>query len=252
MRDGKTFSDLMSEIISSKTKLISTLVFILGIIVILSGAIVIGISLVTKKADAIEIKESGAMIISLGNRTRTASYLLSSNGNNAQTPWIDTNIEVKKGDRITFYVSGKICTAMHHIMEAAIKDTILPAIPWTGPEGLTCTNNIKEQKRKRFRLSSRYNQGQVIGIISTTTPDLRPDYKDIINVNTNEPYTVEKDGHLWLTINEVFLDDEILNTKTYQDLYMSKTEYDFIKKNHYANVWYDDNSGFFSVNMEIK
>jgi hypothetical protein len=258
-KESKSFADLLSEVITSPKKFILFLVLILTTSVMIVGALCFVVNLFSKRASSIEVKASGALVIQLDNNLRTASYLLSANGNDDRSPWVDTNIDVKVGDKITFHVSGKVCMAMHRMIDAAKANTIMPPLPWCGPEGfdLNRVTNSRpaEVKRKNYLICPEFNQGQVLGIISSKENTiLRPDSAYVIDINkyTDEYYEVKKNkGHLWLLVNEVFLDDMLLNSIEPNDLAIDSTEFNFIKKNHYSNVWYDDNCGFFSINMEI-
>jgi hypothetical protein len=257
--ESKSFADLLNEVITSPKKFFLFLALILATSIMIVGALCIVVNIFSKKATSIEVKASGALVIQLDNNLRTASYLLSANGNDDRSPWVDTNIDLKEGDKITFHVSGKVCMAMHRMMDAADSNTIMPPLPWCGPEGFdlnsVANSRPAEVKRKNYLICPEFNQGQVLGIITNKENGiLRPDSLNVIDVNkyTDEYYEVKRNnGHLWLLVNEVFLDDKLLNSIEPEDLAIDSTEFNFIKKNHYSNVWYDDNCGFFSINMEI-
>jgi len=205
------------------------------------------------------VTETGAVIINIKKNKETASFLLSSNGGGSCTPWINTGIHLSKGDKIKFKYSGKINIGMHKMIEAATKDTILPPLPWTSAEGIDAdicepkrTIRSLENNRKRCLIDTILPQGRLIGTISSTSrPNHRP--KEIIDIpsQTEEPYEIKEPGMLWLTVNESWLDLQTLLGLNDTLLGMKKGEYDFIKNNNYCNVWYDDNSGFFNVTIEI-
>lgn len=215
--------------------------------------------LLENNADNIRISETGAIIIEM-RKSKAATFLLSSNGGGSCTPWIDTGIHVTKGEKIFFKYSGKINTGIHTMVEAADKDIILPRIPWSSAEGLDmeiCSpkRDIQylERLRKKALLNPNLPQGRLIGTISSTSrPDHRPNVIIDIPKFTTDSYTICESGTLWLTINEAWLDSDFLMNNTVKSLGMSKKEFDFIKRNNYSNVWYDDNSGFFNVTIEIK
>lgn len=211
------------------------------------------------KADKIQITETGAIVIEMHHNREAASFLLSSNGGGTCSPWISTGIHICKGDKIKFNYSGTINIGMHKMMDAASKNIVLPPIPWTTAEGLDANmcdtrRDIRyiEKLRKKSLVNPNLPQGRLIGNISSTSkPEDRP--KKIIDIPkfTNDCYVATESGILWLTINDSWLNSEFMLTSNAKQLGMESNEFFFIKNNDYKNVWYDDNSGFFNVTIEI-
>jgi hypothetical protein len=73
--NSKSISDLISEILESLKKLLLFIVLIASIFVALTMTICVGVNFFYKKANSIEIKESGAMVIRLNNVSIAVSVL---------------------------------------------------------------------------------------------------------------------------------------------------------------------------------
>lgn len=251
----KTFQKVLSNrrFFWTFISLIALIVFIL-----ILAAIILSL-FIESKTEKIRITETGAIIIEMHSNRETASFLLSSNGGGSCTPWINTGIRLSKGDRIKFKYSGKINIGMHKMINAAIEDTILPPLPWSSAEGIDADicepkRDIRyfEKLRKKCLLRTNLPQGRLIGTLSSTSrPEHRPNTVIDVPKFTSDFYTVAESGTLWLTINEPWLDNESLMNLSPKLLGMDDAEFNFIKANNYSNVWYDDNSGFFNVTIEI-
>jgi hypothetical protein len=216
----------------------------------------------------VTVNSNGALEISPYPTKSAALFLLSANGGE-NSPWIDTGVEIKPGDQITVSASGKINMAIHRLIDNALHSQEnpnwghdLPFLPWNGPDGIDDKAAYPPRQyrredldRAKYRLASNVNQGAVIGFISDSCPGSSPmdasqdDTVDkAILIGHRRSFTAQREGHLWLTVNEIWLGPDM------SPAYEPKTNEEFqaqIVSNHYWNVWYDDNDGSFLVSIEI-
>ena len=106
--------------------------FLIGILIIVAGAIV-SFSLYITRPDQIEITtKAGNITLKRGNK-QDAILLLNPVGAK-NTPWVSTGIMVKTGDKITITASGRVNTSLKRVVKAAQTDEKLE-LPWVSPEG---------------------------------------------------------------------------------------------------------------------
>ena len=226
------------------------------------GLFVLFTEYASSKVRIVSTTKMGALTITINDNVESANFLLSPNGTGNFTPWVSTGIKLNKNDKISFSVSGKVCTGFHKMVSAARVDS-LPPLPWNGYEGIDKEQNKpprdyrkKEIIRKKFLIAPNYSQGKIIGIITfENKPVERPINKDIINISkfrSDSYYEVEDDGFLWLTVNDVWLDKVLLDTIKPEEINLKSEKINYIIEKEYWNLWYDDNAGFFSVLIEVK
>ena len=213
----------------------------------------------------VRVNYSGAVEISTTRSNKTAVFLLSSNGGE-DSPWIDTGIALTPGNKVTITASGKICMAIHRMIEANQADA-LPPVPWTGPEGLNNKASFparnyrpQEADRAKYRLASDLPPGRLIAIVSSDKPssdssvttklnDGKPsDEGKPLDIGKKQSFTSNSNGNLWLTVNDIWLGPNEA------DVYKPHTASEYLAKietPRYWNIWYDDNAGSFLVTIEI-
>lgn len=224
----------------------------------------------------ISITQNGAQVIELaGKRSIQWLYSASSKPSNetlGKTPgnliWSNSGIEVAKGDRIKFRVSGAVNLGIHHLVKSAETDT-LPFFHWTGPDGVPIRNDarpVDEHRRKK-----RIAVGEVVGkllmqvVPSGKEPDVRPDSERLYPVGAGKenPFTMRQSGYLYFTLNETPLDEKMENyyviTPDIDPKYAKehpvdnqKASWSKIKNQKYWNLWFDDNVGSLLVVAEIE
>jgi hypothetical protein len=264
-----TIPELVNQVISIRKKFWSLVALLVLLLFVFGVAFYLLFNYVTSRATEVRFTTSGAVEIRVDNQLSKATFQLSSNGGGC-SPWVNTGIEVEVGDEIRFFVSGKICVAAHRMFEtAALKNNFkLPPIPWTDKYGLEGNKECKPIRdvadnnsfnRKKYLVAEDYQQGRIIGAI--TLPNVNPKEhlpkSEVIDVPIYENenyYKVVNKGVLYLTVNEVWLETDLMNKLKPNDLAISKEEFKFIKGvgATYSNVWYDDNSGSFSMLIEKK
>lgn len=215
----------------------------------------------TKKVRLVNTSKMGALTITINDKIETASFLLSPNGTGNYSPWVNTGIELTKGDKISFSVSGKVCLGFHRMVHAANVDS-LPTLPWNGYKGVDeeyykpPRNKVeKETNRSKFLIAPKYPHEKMLGVITYKNPPGILVSKDIINISSSNKkslYEVKENGKLWLTVNDVWLSKGLLDTVDKDAIMLEQEEIDYIIQNKYWNIWYDDNAGFFSVIIEVE
>lgn len=177
--------------------------------------------------NSIELTEGGAIKLKGSGKTN-AVFLLSANGGDT-SPWIDTGIEVKAGQILKFKASGHINLAAHRLVEYAERDQPPPSV-WIGPQGESTegedNKRIKTPRpvdayRNNYALALHVPRGRIIGRIGSANPQFptKPlelsndsDSTDFFDVWAKQNgYKVKTDGHLWLTINEIWLSKDNKN-----------------------------------------
>ncbi len=199
------------------------------------------------------------------NSKKIVSVLLAANGD-YNTPWINTGVSLEKGDKIKISASGKICLAVPQMINSADLG-VLPSHPWIGPRGIDPDERYprndgrKRPKSWEYRVNPDEFMGRLIGTISNEKPKNRPQKENTLSIGEECEFESQKNGDLWLAINDIWLDRDALYTliedtekRVKQDTihvpYLSKLRY--ILKHEYYNAWFDDNAGSFMVNIQLE
>lgn len=210
----------------------------------------------------VEVQRSGTIELTLRNKEKTAWFLLNPSGDTAEpSPWVDTGVDVPEGAEVSIHASGRITVALHHIIASALDSIEYPPLsPWVGPEGLDPlryfprrSDRAEHIQRAALRLHPGIFQGRLIGIISSNAPQVRPDTSTIINIGQARTVlpSEHRGGHLYLAINEIWLDPPTLDMLTSLEP-SRRARWKAIADSNYANAWYDDNGGNFLVVVEIR
>jgi hypothetical protein len=236
---------------SSAKKMFLLLSFFVLCSLILLITIYFGLELITKKRVQIIQTNSGGLIYKIGNE-ETLSFLVS-----ASETWAKTDFAVQAGDKLEFRVSGKVNTAIHHLVKAAEKDT-KPDPPWIGPDGVPedMLRSKQDKYRKNFLLLPDAPYGALIGSIGHEI--IRPDNsskKFLIGSRSQITLSEDQTGYLWLSVNEIILNKDRRLAydvpENERDLgYKTPRSFDEIAKEEYWNLWYDDNVGYYFVNVK--
>ena len=257
---GRGFGDLLwgavtdIRIFGGTLRLLGSVVLLLFLIVI----VLLWLIRWLQPPITVRVTDSGAVEISTTKSTKTAMFLLSPNGGE-DSPWIDTGITLTPGNNVTITASGKICMAYHHMVESAQWDT-LPPVPWTGPEGLSekaafppKSYRTEEAARKAYRVATDLPPGRLVAIVSSERPSSDPtettktEEGKPLDIGKKQTFTTKSTGHLWLTVNDIWLDPNMADAYKPQTPAEYKTK---IEDPRYWNIWYDDNAGSFLVTIE--
>jgi hypothetical protein len=266
-----------------------------GVAAIVTAAVLIAIQVINP--EKIEISTGSGTIALKRGSTQNALFLLSPNGEDENTPedkntpWVGTEIEVKKGDVIKITASGRVHTSLLRLTAA----TLTPEVDeqsWSGPEGLNRSlepsfpHIFDKQKLLPDKDGANYGFGMLLAAVRGSKQQIKED--DIEPIGENGELKANIDGELVLTVNDIWLDKEDKDTyalpfnenfKYYQQLayyqaalkgedfdsWSKETKrekaeeqhqkrlksWDAIADNNNWNVWYDNNIGAFSVSITV-
>jgi hypothetical protein len=250
------------------------------------------------RPEEIEISTNSGSITLKKGTTQNALFLLSPNGEDKDTPWVRTGIEVKQGDKIKITASGRVNTSIKRV----VAETIRPEVDertWASPSGINRSDNTTYfPGLDRFLLlpsknDAYYGFGMLLTSIRDSkkqirTENIQPFTPSGENDNFIE-FTAKNDGDLVLTVNDIWLSDDMENiytppfnkdnfkhylqlaefeaafkgedfkswsedtkTKKAKEQHQRRLKgWDSIVSNHNWNIWYDDNIGSFSVSITV-
>jgi hypothetical protein len=223
-----------------------------------------------------------------GNSTKT--MVLNPNGGSTDddNAWVDTQIKVKKGDKVKINASGKINVAVGRLIKSA-KDDIRLMTRWNDPNGLPSTyDDPNYPEVKNFKLMKEQLFGKLIAGVKESNSIIKP-----YAIGKENVFEVENDGNLFLTVNDIWLSPDnkeaylppISNTDYYRNEVLEsinsennsiaentysqwseekrkqeiQKQYDLrnekwqqIKRERNFSLWYDDNIGAFVVTISIE
>jgi hypothetical protein len=211
-----TLPELLWHLITTKQGWIG----IAGVTAILTTAMLIAIHVM--RPEEIEISTgSGTIAFKRGN-TQNALFLLSPNGEDENTPWVGTGIEVKKGDKIEITASGRVNTSIKRV----VAETLRPEVDertWASPRGINLSDNTTYfPSLDRFRLlpdkdGAYYGFGTLLATVrdskGQTNNNIVPFKPQGQNENFME-FAAENDGELVLTVNDIWLSGDTKDAYT--------------------------------------
>jgi hypothetical protein len=179
------------------------------------GAVTWGAITLTPSQE-IEISPSSGTIILKKGSTRDAFFLLGPSGGDEKTPWVDTGLEVKKGDQIKIAASGRVNCAM----KKTIARTIRPEIDeqtWVSPSGhpeeaTPPAAHINEAKLLPDKDNAHYGFGMLLANVKGSNDQIKTE--NIVPFVKNKEFiefTAPSDGELVLTVNDVWLSEDMKN-----------------------------------------
>ncbi|MBD2341998.1 hypothetical protein H6G64_34265 [Calothrix sp. FACHB-156] len=243
----------------------------------------------SKDTISIEAGKAGSLTVKEDNK-KTIIMVLTPNGG-TDDEWVNTEIEIKKGDTINIIASGKINVSLAGLIKAA-QDDVEAKAPWNDPEGLSDAHDINPlyPERGNFKTMKQYPFGRLIAAIKKDDLSL-----DEYQVGKQRTFHAENDGKLLLTINDIWLSpkkkdaylppdpteknrdyyrNEVLSSissdktvaqdkfsawnKPQQDLEIMKKynerkeKWDKLTQQKNYGLWYQDNVGSFAVTITIE
>lgn len=255
---GKTFADVFYCILTDWRKLLSFFFLLAG----LAGILFLASSIIINKFRVESVSEidlsSGKILFqtTVGGKKEISVAIIHPQG------WQDTDIPVKKGDRIKITAGGKVTVDLAGIVETVNKRKELEkkyekAVPlrrasedmkdipesyysepekeslkfnrgWVGPNGYE-ESFTKQSFRARHKLKilPDKNLGMLLGAVNISGQLPEKSQAFPIGLGVND-FVVPADGVLWFTVN-----DDINNDTAIRDLF------------------FGDNIGFFWVKVEV-
>ena len=188
--------------------------------------------------------------------------------------WEKLDVLVKPTDVINIKATGRYNTAIHHVIDAAISDS-LPVFPWCSAKGIPSNTNyptrLADLYRSRYRIDTGSNYGALlVQFVPKTVQNVpnRPAYTSMFavgesNILEMSRFKSSEEGYLYFAVNEIPLNQDMENvyviTKNIDigyekrhPLKQQKKQWQYIKENQYWNLWYDDNEGSILIDLAIE
>jgi hypothetical protein len=209
----------------------------------------------------ISFTENGATQVKIGGELESAIVpVFASQG------WMNSGIKIPPKSTVKITASGQAHVALHHLIKAAEEDRI-PKYRWSDPTGVnySSVNSQADSERNEGLIVKRAKIGALLACLyidGSNEPNLlknpRPDNIKIIGDEQKIKNDLDQEATLWFIVNDVVLDSINLdksekiylpdtNSPDYQE---AKDRWKYIIENHYWNIWFDDNSGFYQVKVE--
>jgi hypothetical protein len=295
--DCNTWPGFLFSLITTKQGWLGIIVVTLIVTVICTAAALI-VTKVIRTEDKIDtITGVGTISIKRGS-TQNAVFLLSPNGEDENTPWVRTGIKVKKDDVITMTASGRVNTSIKRVVAETIKPEVEERT-WVSPNGLDRSLDYIYFPSYKYNMilpdqkiagGAHYGFGMLLAAVKDFNGKGIIEEKNIHPFIQNEiKFVAENDGELVLTVNDIWLSDDMENiyappfNKDNSKHYLQLAEFEaafkgedfkswsedtktkkakeqhqrrlkgwnsIVSRNNW-NIWYDDNIGSFSVSITV-
>jgi len=262
MSPGKTLADLVDTLLSDWAKFFRFLFLataIIASILLLAWAVPKALGLKLRGAQEFQISTGGFLLRSASGDRVDYVVIVHPQG------WEDSGIALRRGDRVKFHAGGSVNIDLegivskvelrkklekqitqarkidrsseepsqlpeHYFTEEQVKQ-LRPNRPWAGPEGNTEAVYTSFAARRRQRILPEKPVAALVGAL-TDGSQRAPERSDAFFIGRSfegQELSVLKDGELWLSVNDVW------NTQNPR----------------YPNMFFDDNIGFFWVNVHV-
>lgn len=208
-------------------------------------------------------KENATVVTDRNEVTKTLILLP------ANRLWLDTGLEVKKGQSVTITASGSINLAAHRLVEA-MKDHKRPPFGWIGPDGgkYPYPRSFDNKRSKSLIFPDPDYYGALLACI-VPAGDLplglkNPKPNGIKRIGSRGSITAEATGSLWLVVNDVILteqshDDYVHDQDILNAVYgpgkvteaQKEKEWKEIKNEGYYEAFFDDNLGELLIQIDF-
>ena len=131
---------------------------------------------------------------------------------NSSELWANSGIKVKKGDMLTIRSSGRMHTAIHHLVEDVDSNRVL-AEPWVDTDGDKYGNKSDRNKaRAHFRIAPRVEQNRLLmKVKDDTAGDSGQDGKIYIIGKERSNLMITEDGTLHFAVNDIEMTDTVVS-----------------------------------------
>jgi hypothetical protein len=289
-KNPDSFPDLIWRLITTPLGWIG----IVGVTSFLSVAMWAAIRIIPPEETKITTS-SGTITLKKGSREDTL-FLLSPNGGDQSTPWVETGIKIKKDDKIKITASGRVNTAIKRVVAQTLRPEVDEPI-WASPSGIkpqkintTYFPSLDQMKLLLDKNGAYYGFGMLLATVKDSKAQIKTE--NIVPFVENPEFiefTAKNDGELMLTVNDIWLSDDMkddyvipFNDNSFNH-YLQLAEYeaaiqgddftswsdetkrkkaeeqcrrrenswDSIVNNNKWNIWYADNIGSFSVSITV-
>jgi hypothetical protein len=226
--------------------------------------LVAGYAVVVNRADIdITFNKEGATLVTRGSKIQKAIILLP-----ASKIWLNTGLQFSSGQSATITASGAVNLSIHRLVEAA-QDHKRPRLGWLGPEGGShpYPTDLDNARSKYLILPDPANYGTVLACIvpeNERSPGKEyPRPNGVIQIGKCGNIKAKVNGTLWLTVNDVVLDDKSRDAyvppqSVLDEAYRKKVtvaqkamEWKDIQNRRYFEAFFDDNIGEFLIQVDL-
>jgi hypothetical protein len=212
----------------------------------------------------IGFNKEGVTIITRGNQVRKAIVLLPAN-----KPWVNTGLDVVKGQKVTLTASGSVNLAFHRLVDSA-QTHERPRIGWLGPEGgqHPYQTPLDNARSKYLIAPNPNNYGTVLACVVPDTqpaPGIEnPSPEGTLPIGQGGSFTAVADGKLWLVVNDIILNEgaqeayvaeqpvlDMVYKTSKVTVEQKQREWDRIKQDRYFGLFFDDNIGEFLIQVDF-
>lgn len=160
---------------------------------------------------------------------------------NSSELWANSGIMVNKGDVLTIRSSGKMHTAIHHLVDAAENNSKL-AESWSDTDGdLPVDKEDRNSERLAFRIAKNAPQNKLLMKIVNTANTEKPDKEDEYVIGKERTNLImTEDGYLHFAVNDIEMIDTVISGmyKNFMDA--------IIKKNRLSSTAQDEWKAFYN------
>lgn len=254
----KTLREWIKSILDVK------LAFSLFALIVALGAMALGVVAFNRADVELNFNKEGATVVTRRNEVTKAMVLLPAN-----RLWLNTGLELKKGQSVTITASGSINLAIHRLVETAKDHKKRPRLGWIGPDGGKSYKTDLDNARSKYLISPDPDHyGALLACI--VSADDRPLGKDnpypkgIKQIGSRGSITAESAGTLWLVVNDVVLTEQsrdayVASQKILDEVYgvgivtvaQREREWEEIKNRRYYEAFFDDNVGEFLIHVDF-
>ncbi len=204
----------------------------------------------------INFTKNGATILVSPNEQFKALFILP-----GSSRWTNTGIVLQPQEKFRIRASGKVHLAFHRLAESALDDT-RPGFGWIEPTGEPWVNlSQSDALRRKLLILPDANIGALLGYLhaaGTPEPSIhnsKPEGIIVIGEETVVVNNSQQEVELWLVLNETILDPNDLerSKKGYinpeKRIFWEK-RWEYIVRDNYWDLWWDDNIGHYLVQIE--
>jgi hypothetical protein len=224
----------------------------------------------------IEFPIPGTTLVKINDKPDKASLLLA-----ASDLWTNTGINLQPKESVIFSASGRVNLAIHRLTEACLLD-VRPRHLWLGPDGQKAgLQEVKQSYEKRLLICPEADTGTLLACLHQEGDpkpgknNPRPDNIIVVGSNCRIENKTDTECTLWLVVNDAVLQDDEVSRRAYLKIeddndpkiysppqgfaynandprsWPPIQKWKYIVKHQYWQIWYDDNIGFYQVQIDF-
>jgi len=224
----------------------------------------------------IEFPIPGTTLVKVNDKPDKASLLLS-----ATDLWTNTGIILQPNESVFVSASGRVNLAIHRLSESGFLD-VRPRHLWIGPDGQKgAFQEVKLSYQKLLKICPEADAGTLLAYLHRDgdpkpgKDNPRPDNIIVLGSKCRIVNKTDTECTLWLVVNDAVLEDDDRSRNAYLQIeddsdpkiyyppsgfegaynandprsWAPIHRWEYIVKHQYWQIWYDDNIGFFQVQI---